>query len=52
METRYKTKKEDVQVVSLGKCKLALNRNDVIKQIEKLSNPNEKTTLNNIVTIL
>lgn len=43
METRYKSKKDDTNVVmnSLGKCKLALNRNDIIKRLEKLAGPNE-----------
>lgn len=54
MVTRFKTKKDDnnIQVASLGKCKLTLNRNDVIKRIEKLTNPNEKLQFNNIVSLL
>lgn len=46
METRFKTKKDDT--TSLGKCRLALSRSDIVRCIERLSNSGHKSSFHTV----
>ena len=51
METRYKSKQDDSNstVISAGRCKFALNRNDIIKRLENLTGTKMKSPSQNLV---